>query len=156
MTSPYLGRHRRAAWTLDVGTQPTFQVAAIPTRGCKEPAWHRNLRKQRQQARGLIAACKTGFEIPDHLIESAYLVLAPHHATDPHTMSSWEYQQIMKMQQQLSDMMGGKGGGHQAAKGGKAKGKGSKGGGSREQREPVHRAQQAENISQWLLADLQS
>ena len=100
-------------------------LAAIPTRGCKEPSWHRNLRKERQRARGLIAASKIGIQIPPHIIEQALQVLAPHHATDPHRIQSWTLdQKIHNLQSQISDLCSAHGKGGYAAGGSKAKGKG--------------------------------
>ena len=94
-----------------------FTVAAIPIRGCKEPSWHRNERKERQWARGLIAASKIGIAIPKHYLEQAHSILAHHHATDPHMMQTW-------LEQQFRDFMAATGKGDHAADGGKAKGNG--------------------------------
>ena len=109
--------NRKVLVTLNVGVADVITVAAIPIRGCKEPTWHRNDRKQRQWARGLIVASKIGIEIPSHYLEQAHLVLEHHHGTDRHTMQTW-------MEKQFREFLAASGKGGYVADGGKAKSKG--------------------------------
>ena len=73
-----------------------------------EDAWHRNLRRSRQSAKGILAAVKLGLDIPEATVEAAKCVLFEHHATDADTMPSWTAQQKMQNRiSQLENMMNG-------------------------------------------------
>ena len=65
----------------------------------KEDAWHRNIRRSRQTAKGIIEADKLGLEVPQEAVAAAKRVLVEHHATDADTMLSWASQQ--KIQNRL-------------------------------------------------------
>ena len=111
-----------------------------------EDAWHRNLRRSRQSAKGVLAAKKLGLDIPEATIEAAKRVLLEHHATDADTMLSWSASAQQKMQnriwhkmQEMENMMSGNNfamqnqtgqmpGGNGGKTGWKGNGKGNQGG----------------------------
>ena len=73
-----------------------------------EDAWHRNLRRSRQSAKGILAAEKLGLDIPEATIEAAKCVLFEHHATNADIMLSWTARQTMQNRiWQLENMMSG-------------------------------------------------
>ena len=69
-----------------------------------ESSQHRNRRRTRSDARGLITAAKLGIEVPPAAVEAAKAVLSGHHATEESTMQKWQQQQI---QQCVLNMMNG-------------------------------------------------
>ena len=64
-------------------------------RDTPEPAWHRNLRRRRQTARGIVAAQKLGYPISPPVAAAAEARLLAHHSAD-HTMSlpQWRLAQL--------------------------------------------------------------
>ena len=62
----------------------------------REQAWHRNLRRTWQIARGILIAAELGIAIPQEIIAAAKSALVEHHATDADTMLSWAAQQKMQ------------------------------------------------------------
>ena len=122
----------------------------------KEEAWHRNNRRSRQTAKGIIEADKLGLEVPQEAVAAAKRVLVEHDSTDADTMLSWFAQQKMEnrlMKNLMNSMIngnhqatpnqqgmmpwgkggnpGGKGGSKGGGKGGKAIGKGGGGKGGK-------------------------
>ena len=71
----------------------------------REPAWHRNLRRTRQNARGILTAAELGIVIPQEIVTAAKGALIDHHATDADTMLSWSAQQKKTPLSNLMDMM---------------------------------------------------
>ena len=47
----------------------------------QEPAWHRNARRDRQRARGLVLAAGLGFAVPTSVVNSATAALSRHHGS---------------------------------------------------------------------------
>ena len=71
----------------------------------REDAWHRNNRRLRQVAKGLIEAAKQGLDIPPETVEAAKQLLAAHHGTDKQTMSAWEAQrQMQSMMEEMNNL----------------------------------------------------
>ena len=68
-------------------------------------AWHRNLRRSRQFAKGILAAEKLGLDIPEKYIEDAKGLLFEHHAIDVMTMCSWSAIAQQKLQNRLMQKM---------------------------------------------------
>ena len=60
-----------------------------------EEAWHRNLRRTRQIARGILTAAQLGIDIPAEITAAAQSAIGNHHATDVDTMLSWAAQEQM-------------------------------------------------------------
>lgn len=64
--------------------------------------WHRNLRKTRQIARGILTAAELGIVIPPEILIAAKGALIDHHATDVDTMLSWTAQQKMLKREMIN------------------------------------------------------
>ena len=74
-----------------------------------EKAWHRNLRRTRKIARGILTTAQLGIAIPLEITSAAKSALVEHHATDADTMLSWAAQRQMQNREMLNimDMMKG-------------------------------------------------
>lgn len=68
---------------LSVRARASAEIPRLP-----EAAWHRNLRRRRQTARGLVAAARYGGEVPPSELQKAREILI-HHGTAPAMAGAW-------------------------------------------------------------------
>ena len=79
-------------------------------------AWHRNQRRNRQSAKGIVETEKLGLEIPPAAVAAAKQLLAAHHGTDKATMQTWDAQrQMQHMMENISSLNYMLTGNHRAA-----------------------------------------
>ena len=79
----------------------------------REEAWHRNNRRSRQTAKGIVEADKLGLAVPEEAVVAAKRLLAERHSTDADTMLSWSAQRKME-NRLMQNLMNSINGNHQA------------------------------------------